>query len=117
MSNPACLFLPLASVTSFHLCQCSCLWGCCWNRISDTIRAELWIGKFALGQPTDKVLAREKPDTPELPQLLVPEPEGSRCRCSLEGGEGRVCWRAGSASALLPVSQQPLGDWHTGVSI
>lgn len=37
--------------------------------------------KFDLGEPTDKVLAKEKPDTPRvLFQLFVNEPEGWCCQ-------------------------------------
>lgn len=101
-SNPARFFLPLASSTSLGFSQCSCLWGSHLNRISDTIRAKPWISKF--GEPTDKVLAKEKPDTPEHASSYPNSRLMSQCNLAgggEESGEGQV------ALAFLLVNQQP----------
>lgn len=74
--------------------------------------------KFDLGEPTDKVLAKEKPDTPEFSSssLLMSQRAGAANTIGKRRRRQRSSLWAGGARAFLPVSQQPSGDWHMSSS-
>lgn len=93
-SNPGLLFLaPCLLYTTLFLPLRVFV-----GQISDMIRAKPWISRFGLGEPTDKVLTQEKPDTWvifQLSQLTVNEPHSAdRARKDRENKEQWACGQA-----------------------